>query len=312
MRLLITGATGFIGDWTAKYWADINSDWEVWTTGHDDARPGMAEDRHVKLDMCSAGDTLSLIRRIQPTHVIHLAGLVGSDDLEMNMRINVLATDNLLRALTETESRNSVKILQASSASVYGLIGPEDIPVSETQPVKPVSPYAISKLTQDYLALKYFHTHQLDIMIGRIFNIVGPGQPEHLVPMTFIKQIAAMSSDSPSALKVGNVKPTRDFVDVRDIVSAFAAILATGKSGNIYNIASGREISIERMIMQIIEISERDISIEVAGDRVRPTDVMRVLGDISKASSHTGWKPAIPLEQSLLEMWRDCAKRDSG
>ena len=143
----------------------------------------------------------------------------------------------------------------------------------------------------------------MNVMIARIFNIAGPGQAENLLPMTFIRQIGEMKTGHNNILRVGNVEPTRDFVDVRDIASAFSAIIRNGKSGEVYNVASGSEISINDLIMRVIQLGGMDVSIVTECDRVRATDVPRVLADISKINSHTGWKPSIPLEDSLRDMW---------
>lgn len=302
-RVLITGATGFIGKWTVRYWRSNHPNDEVWSTSFHDKDGDLYGKRFRQLDLCDSENTMTLIAEINPSHIIHLGGLVGSDSLQHNFRINVLATENLFEALLRTSIYKAAKVLQISSAAVYGIIKPDSNPISEDSILNPVTPYAISKLAQEMIALRYYYIHGIDVRIGRIFNIIGPGQPKDLVPMTFMHQIANMHNKHSKLLKVGNVNPTRDFIDIRDIAGAFHSIFSRGKPGETYNIASGLEISIDSLIRKIIALSDEDIKMEPSVGRSRMADVPRIYASINKIKSNTGWVPKLNLEQSLKDTW---------
>ena len=149
-------------------------------------------------------------------------------------------------------------------------------------------------------------THGLQIVTACIFNILGPGQPDTLVPMTFINQFIDIRSGLVDQLKVGQTASRRDFVDVRDVVAAFDALLQHGQAGQTYNIASGHDISIQEILDELLKITGLDVSIEVASERVRPVDVPCVRASVSKIATDTNWQPRIPLYKSLEDMWLNC------
>jgi GDP-4-dehydro-6-deoxy-D-mannose reductase len=304
-RLLVTGARGFLGQWTLRHWREAYPDIELWATDIDQQGHGVHEDKYVQTDLCQPESVDELVRVCEPAWVIHLAGLVGDAPLARHLSINVIGTENLFNALCEAQSSRG--IIQASSASIYGLIRQDELPVTEEQPYRPVSSYALIKLAQDFLALSVYHRHKMPIIRGCIFNILGPGQPDHLVPMTFIKQLKTMKAGSSNTLNVGNTSSRRDFVDVRDIVKAFDLLLQHGKNGEIYNIGTGREVSIEELIRELIAFSGIEVNVQAAEDRVRTLDVPGVRADITRLAQTTGWTPEIGWRESLKDMWDDYA-----
>ena len=304
-RLLITGATGFLGTWTIRHWKMNHPDVELWTTSNQPPTDEMNIDRFFQVDLCDNEAIKNMVHTCQPIQVIHLAGTIGFGSLENHLRVNVLGSQNLYDSLASADQADKLRIIQASSAATYGLIRSEELPVNEEQPYRPISAYALSKLTQDYLALAMWWTKGLKIVCARIFNILGPGQPDSLVPMTFIKQLLKVRASLQDRLKVGNTVPRRDFIDVRDVVSAFDSLMQHGRPGEIYNVASGTDVSIKKVIDEILRIGGLEVPIETASERVRSTDVERVQADISKITTETGWRPKIPLCESLEAMWYD-------
>lgn len=304
-RVLVTGATGFLGTWTLRHWKVTHPDSELWATSNLPLSRRSPADRFLRVDLCSREATEELVSACRPTHVVHLAGLTHNARLAEQLRVNVLGTENLYNALAHIDEGGRVRIVQASSAAAYGSVHPEELPITEKQLPRPVSSYALSKLAQDYLAGAMWRTRGLQVTCARIFNILGPGQSDHLVPMTFIRQLINARAHLSDRLEVGNTMSRRDFVDVQDIMSAFDALIDHGQPGEVYNVASGRDISIQEIIEKLVVISKQHIKVEIVAERARPTDVPCVRADISKITTETGWRPKIPLPKSLEAMWND-------
>jgi len=311
-RVLITGATGFLGSWALRYWKATHPDIELWATSNQPSTPQLQTDKFLQVDLCDSKAIQDLVFACQPTHVIHLAGPTGNAKLADYLRVNVIGTENLYNALARIEGANRVRVIQASSAASYGMVYPKELPITEKQPPRPVSSYGLSKLTQDYLAWAMWRTFGLKIICARVFNILGPAQPDNLVPMTFIRQLINVRAGLADRLEVGNTLSRRDFVDVRDIVSAFDALINRGRPGEVYNIASGRDISIQEIIEKLMVISKQHILVETVSERTRSTDVPCVRADISKITKETGWQPKISLLQSLEAMWHQAANISEG
>lgn len=301
-RVLVTGATGFVGSWTLRYWRKAHPEAELWTTS-DLAQPvDIDADHYCQLDLRDSVAVRNYIEECCPKLVIHLGGLIGKASLADHLSVNVLGTENLYVALADLNRVSDLRIIQASSAARYGLVRSDELPVTEEQPLRPVSAYAISKVAQDHLAMSMGHSRNLCIIRACMFNIVGPGQPESLVPMAFIKQMHDIKSGLADHLRVGNTSPRRDFVDVRDVVRAFDALSVKGVAGQIYNVASSRDISIKEMIDTLFEIADLDVPIEVDTERVQPVDVPCVRASIAKIIADTAWHPEISLKSSLQDM----------
>ena len=233
--------------------------------------------------------------------MIHLAGLIGPQALADHLSVNVVGTECLYSALAETAPE--AKVVQASSAGVYGLVRSEDLPIRESLPLWPVSPYAVSKAAQEHLAVAMGRTHGLRIIRARIFNMLGPRQPPNLVPMTFITQLAEVRAGKASRLEVGNTEARRDFVDVRDVVRAFDLLLEGGRAGQAYNVGSGTDVSIRQILDELLRICNMEVPIKVTGRRLRRADVSCVRADVSKIASETGWRVRISLRESLEQMF---------
>lgn len=244
-----------------------------------------------------------------PDIIFHLAALTSPAESfkspEKVFTNNISAQINLLESVRKSD--NSPRVLITSSAEVYGLISEKDLPISEKTELRPGSPYAVSKIAQDYLGLQYFLSYGMDIVRIRPFNHIGPRQTEQFVVASFAKQIAEIEKAGAGKIKVGNLEARRDFTDVRDMVKAYEVLAVSGESGGVYNVGSGESHKISEILNMLLELSHQRIEIEIDPSKLRPSDVPDIRSNNHKIES-LGWKPEIMLQQTLkdtLDYWRD-------
>jgi len=251
-----------------------------------------------------------LLAEVRPDLVYHLAAqaAVGRswDDPKATLVNNVSAQANLLQAIVELGLRP--RILIVGSADEYGLVQPEDLPIDEETPLRPMNPYAVSKIAQDYLGYQYHISHGLDIVRVRPFNHIGPRQGLGFVVADFCQQIAVIEAGlQEPVLRVGNLSAQRDFSDVRDVVRAYHLALTQGQSGQVYNIGSSRAYAIQEILDRLLSQSRVPVRVEPDPQRMRPSDVPVMVCDNNKLRAHTGWEPSYTLDHSLrdtLAYWR--------
>jgi GDP-4-dehydro-6-deoxy-D-mannose reductase len=200
-------------------------------------------------------------------------------------------------------------VLVVGSAEEYGMVEPQDLPVRETSPLRPNSPYAVSKVAQGYLALQYALSHQMGIVRTRTFHHTGPGRGEAFAESSFARQLVEIERGRRSAvLDVGNLEAVRDFADVRDVVRAYWLLLDRGGAGEVYNVCSGQGVRIRDLLHTLIEASGIEAEVRVDPARLRPSDIPALVGDPRKLQQATGWEPRIPLARTLadlLQYWRE-------
>jgi GDP-4-dehydro-6-deoxy-D-mannose reductase len=319
VRLLITGITGFVGSHLAE-WA-LSRGAEV--AGALRWRSDTAHIEHIRdrLTLINGDlrDVLSvrgLIDQSRPDAIVHLAAqsFVGAswDAPSETLITNAVSQTNILEAVRQMQ--HSCRVLVIGSSEEYGLVYPDELPVRETNPLRPLSPYAVSKVTQDLMGYQYWKSYGLDIVRTRAFHHTGPRRGDAFATSSFARQIAeAEAGLREPVVHVGDLKPTRDFSDVRDIVRGYWALLERGTPGEVYNLCSGVDWSIERMLNFLVEHSKLE-RVEVRQDaaRFRPSDVPVLRGSAEKIQQAVGWRPEIPLEQTLvdlLEYWRQQIER---
>jgi len=239
-RLLVTGATGFVGRWVLRHWRAEHPRTRLVATSHLPEPAHLPCDRYARIDLRDREAVRGFVAESRPDAVVHLAGIIASDDLHEQLSINVEATENLYRALLECPHPADVRVVQVGSAAMYGAVKGEELPISEAKPFRPLTPYGLSKAAQDHLAYMVWRRSRLPIIRARVFNLLGPGQPAQLVPMTFLTQLAGMRGEEGQCLRVGDTSARRDYVDVRDAAAAFDALLERGEGGQAYNVASAR------------------------------------------------------------------------
>lgn len=314
MRILVTGAGGFAGQHLIRHLRTVDPesviDGTVYRSVPASSDHGVTYHR---LDLRDADAVTKLIHDLQPDQIYHLAAQASVprsfDDPWSTFEVNVHGQLNLLNAARSLE--NPPRILVASSAEVYGLVRPDDIPITEMTPLRPGNPYAVSKVAQDMLAFQAYQTHDLPVVRARAFNHIGPGQSEAYVTAAFAAQIIRIEAGQQEpVVRVGDLTAQRDFADVRDVCRAYTLLMAHGEAGEVYNIASGTAVTIQTLFDTLIRLSDvSHIEVQVDPARLRPSRVPVLRGDATHLAEATGWQPEISFEQSLMDVLADFRQR---
>ncbi len=311
MRTLITGAAGFVGGHLADV-IHTETDWQIWGTilGVEDPRSVPADVSILKVDLRDPDQVRSAIEQSQPDCIFHLAGQAyvpqSWNDPWDTYETNIRSQLNLLQAVSAIGLKP--KIMVVGSNEEYGWVNESDLPINEDTPLRPNSPYSVSKIAQDFMGLQYFLDRDLHVVRVRPFNHIGPGQNDRFVAPSFAKQIVEIERGlRPPVLKLGNMSTRRDFTDVRDMCRAYILAVQKGEPGEVYNICTGTTIIIGDMLKLLLSFSKVKVETKEDPSRMRPSDVPVLLGDNSKFVAKTGWKPTIPFEKTmedLLNYWR--------
>jgi GDP-4-dehydro-6-deoxy-D-mannose reductase len=316
MRVLITGITGFAGSHLAEHILNRHPDTEVfglvrWRSRMENIVHIQEKLRLFEADMKEMGSLKKALKEIRPDWVFHLAAQsfvpTSWKCPAETFAINAIGQINLFEAILSLSL--SPRIHVAGSSEEYGQVNSDEIPMYETNPLRPLSPYAVSKVAQDLLAWQYFKSYGLDTVRTRGFNHTGPRRGEVFICSNFAKQIAEIEKKKKEpVISVGNLEAKRDFSDVRDIAIAYWLSLEKGKSGEVYNIGTGKTYTMEEVLDILLSMTEVQVTVQVDPERLRPSDVPVLLSDSSKFRKVTGWEPKIPFRQSLqdlLDYWRE-------
>jgi GDP-4-dehydro-6-deoxy-D-mannose reductase len=298
VRSLITGGRGFVGTWLAEHLRGLGD--EV-----------VAIDSEV--DVTDPGALLTAVKAARPDAIYHLAALahVGDswEDPLSVLQVNVIGTAALLAAARECGG--GPRILVTSSAEVYGAVtDPTLLPLTEDSPTAPMSPYAASKLAAEAIVAQAFIGRGQQVITVRPFNHVGPGQSPQFAVSALAKRIVEADRQGTPSIPVGNLSARRDFTDVRDVVRAYRLLIESGEPGTVYNVCSGRDVSIGGIADLLLDLAGTSLELEIDPSLVRPIEVPVLRGDPGRLAGATGWKPEIPLEQTLADVlayWREHA-----
>jgi len=320
MKALITGITGFAGSHLAEYLLAEHKDVGVygtyrWRSRMDNVEHLEGQIELVESDLRDYTSVYAALDRIRPDYVFHLAAqsFVPSSWTAPaeTLTTNIAGQTNLFEAVRALGLDPVIQI--ACSSEQYGLVHPDEVPIQETNPLRPLSPYAVSKVAQDFLGYQYFQSYGMKVIRTRGFNHTGPRRGHPFVTSNFCRQVASIEAGfQEPVIRVGNLEAIRDFTDVRDMVRAYWLGVTKGRPGEVYNIASGEGISIRALLDKILALSNVHVRVEVDPDRLRPSDVEILIGDSSKFRADTGWAPRIPFDQTvqdLLDYWREVVAR---
>jgi GDP-4-dehydro-6-deoxy-D-mannose reductase len=305
---LITGAAGFAGRHLIAHLkaAQPSGRLVAWSRQPPESH-GNAGVEWCQVDVTNRDAVTDAIVRAKPGRVVHLAGAPHVGQSWLNawdpLKTNVIGTHHLLDAVRT--SHRHCRVLVVTSAMIYK---PSSDPLDETAPVGPASPYGFSKLAQDQLALAAAREDGLDVLVARPFNHVGPGQDPSFFLSSFARQIAlAEAGVLPPKIQVGNLDAERDLTDVRDVVAAYASLLAAGSPGRPYNICTGATHQIGDLLDRLLVLSKVPIARVIDPERLRPNDVPRLVGDGNRLRTELGWEPRCSLDATIadtLEYWR--------
>ena len=316
MRVLITGITGFAGSHLADYILAEYPDVELfglvrWRSRMENVIHIQDKVRFVEGDLKDSVSLKKCLADIKPDRIFHLAAQsfvpTSWTCPSETFAINAIGQINLFEVILSLGL--SPKIQVAGSSEEYGFVRPEELPMKETTPLRPLSPYAVSKVAQDLLAYQYFQSYGLKAVRTRGFNHTGPRRGDVFICSNFAKQIVEIEKQKREpVIFVGNLDAKRDFTDVRDTVRAYWLSLEKGEEGEVYNIGSGKARSMREILDMLIETSSANVKIEIDPQRLRPSDVPILESDCTKFHELTGWEPRIPFKQSLedlLDYWRE-------
>lgn len=316
MNVLITGITGFAGSHLAEYILKNHSEVKVygivrWRSRMDNVSAFRDKVNLREADLKDLVSLRKVLEEVKPDWIFHLAAqsfVPTSWRLPAEtFAINAVGQINLFEAALAAKLCPRFQI--AGSSEEYGQVFPDEVPMKETNPLRPLSPYAVSKVAQDLLGWQYFRSYGMHVVRTRGFNHTGPRRGDVFMTSCFAKQVAeAEKKLRKPVIQVGNLEAKRDFSDVRDIVRAYWLALEKGEPGDVYNIGSGRTWTAREVLDILTSMSRVKVRVEVDPGRLRPSDVPILLSDSSKFRKLTGWKPTIPLQKTLgdlLDYWRE-------
>ncbi|MCX7785721.1 MAG: GDP-mannose 4,6-dehydratase [candidate division WOR-3 bacterium] len=297
-KVLITGIEGFVGNYLAGYLQSLGYD--IYGTYW--AIPQKTNYKIYYCDIRNYSEILRVIKTIRPQIIFHLAAQSSVSQAEKNLKdtfaINTMGTLNVLESIRETKIRP--RVIYISSCEVYGRSARK---LTERMPPNPVSFYALSKLCAEKICLYYVSQYNLDIVILRPFSHTAPGQAEHFIFPSIAKRIAEIEvGKRKPVLQVGNINVKRDYLDVSDVIRAYYLAMKKGKTGEIYNITSGKPYTIKECIAFLLKLSKKKIKITTIKSLIRANDIPILTGSAQKFSQLTGWKPEVSFYTTLADL----------
>lgn len=305
-RVLVTGANGFVGGHLSAYVDNLGL--EVHGLGRRPA-PGGWKGLWHEVSLLDHAALASVVAAIKPDYVFHFAALLKSSTLQDLLHVNVAGTDNLLAAIYN--NFRSARILVAGSAAEYGLVPANELPISETCPLRPLGPYGLSKAAQGLLAWQYYQRYGLEVVRTRTFNLTGPGEPETQVVSSVARQIARIEARGGSReLLVGNLDAVRDFIDVRDAARAYWLVALKGKPGEVYNVCSGHGVRIGMILNRLLGMTSSQVSVRQVAERFTPGDVPVQVGNVARLQVLSDFRCTFSLDDSLSQLLDEARDRE--
>jgi GDP-4-dehydro-6-deoxy-D-mannose reductase len=300
VRALVTGARGFVGPYL---------------TAHLEAAGDEVVGFGPEVDITDGEAIRDAVAAARPDAVYHLAAAshVGSS---WSAPVEVLRTnaEGTLNVLLAAEAAGAQRVLVVGSAEEYGIVEPSALPLTETSPLRPVTPYGASKVAAEVVGLQAFLGRGLPVVLARPFNHLGPGQSDRLVASTLAHQVARNEHEGTDVVLAGDLTPRRDFTDVRDVVRAYRLLVTEGQPGEAYNVCSGVDVPVSEVADALIAEARRPMRVELDPSRLRPVELPALRGDPGKLRAATGWAPEIPLERTLSDLlgwWRQRVAEDA-
>lgn len=311
-KLVITGFSGFVASHFVEYLYDNNIDFEI--HGLSRSLPDFDYEKYsdsmtikaYQIDMMDFNKLKGFFEDVKPDYVLHLAALSSvayswknpSESFTNNCNIFL----NLINAIRETKT--DCRILSVGSSEEYGNVAHEDLPIRENQAIKPLSPYAVARVSQELMSQVFVDAYGMQIIMTRSFNHFGPRQDERFAIPSFVKRILDIkySGNNTGVIETGDLSIIRDFVDVRDVVAAYYLLLMKGKPGEIYNICSGAGIQLFDVVNTIAEEVGVSVTTKTNPEYVRPNDNKEIVGSSYKIETEIGWKRTRSFNDTIRDM----------
>lgn len=309
-KALIIGAAGFVGNYLIDH-IQKNCVWSIVVTKMQREKIERQGIQIYDLDIMDRDAVSKLLKSVRPDYIFHLAAqssvAFSWKNPGLTVDVNIKGSLNVLDAIRTLDYKP--RILLIGSGEEYGRVRPEEVPIREDSVViRPGNIYAATKACQNMIGGIYARAYEMDVMMARAFNHIGPNQSSMFVVADFCRQLAEIENGLREPfIKVGNLNVQRDFSDVRDVVRAYTLLMEHGKAGEIYNVGSGKAVEIQYILNHILAYARVPVTVEVDRERLRPVDVPIIEADITKLVTCTGWKREITLEQTIqetLEYWR--------
>lgn len=313
-KILITGGTGFVGSHLVEYFKGIGVD-QLFVTQFSDEQSYvhslLNKDSIVQVDLSKAGETQKLFSFVKPDYIVHLASYAATGDsfehAEDILSNNIAIQLSILESFKNTVPHS--RMLSVGSAEAYGIsVDSTELPILESHEFRPVNPYGVSKIAQDMLSYTYSLSHSLDIVRVRPFNHTGVRQSSKFIVPALAERIVAVERGEAQKVRVGNLEARRDISHVLDIVRAYEILLLQGRTGEVYNVGSGKSVSIQTVFDTLKSLSTVSIEAEVDQSLMRPSDIADSYASIDKISA-LGWVPQISLQTTLEQVLQE--KRNS-
>ena len=305
---LVIGAAGFVGNYLIEEM--VKNGIEAYATKLPHEKLENPNAKVYDLDIMDKDEIVSLLFEVRPDYIFHLAaqssvGLAWKNP-GLTIDVNIKGGVNVMDAIRELFYKP--RVLLIGSGEEYGHIQPGETPICEENHLRPGNIYAATKVCQNMIGSIYSKAYDMELMMVRAFNHIGPGQAPMFVVSDFCKQVAEIEKGlREPVMRVGNLAAKRDFTDVRDVVRAYVLLVQAGKAGETYNVGSGNAQAIQEILDLIVSMSQVDIQVEVDPNKLRPVDVPIIEADITKINDLTGWQPQIPLKETIretLDYWR--------
>ena len=299
MKYFITGVSGFVGRYFVEYLQKKENDADIF--GADIAPSCNLPIKYRQIDLIDKAATSEIIGNYKPDYIVHLASISSVGQSWQNPSFCFVNNTTIMLNILEAVVQNKLnsRILSIGSSEEYG---DGEMPFAENMPLNPKNPYAVAKVSQELLGKLYAENMGCDVVMTRSFNHIGPNQSERFVVPSFMRQIVNIKQGAENKMSVGNINVARDFLDVRDVVDAYYKILHKAKSGAIYNVCSGKTFKLSEIIKIAEDISGININVEVDTSRLRPNDVMVIVGSNQKIKQELGWEPRYDMQQTIKDI----------
>ena len=308
MRVLVTGAAGFVGTHLVRHLRSRGHDVHALALPHEKLAADLKDVPKHDCDVTDAAALEHVLTEVAPAWIFHLAAVSRPeqcrDDPVLAWNVNFLGTHTLYRLSAQTVPE--ARVLFVGSAVEYGRPGPDELPLTEDAPLRPADVYAATKAAADLVGAEFALNGRLAVIRVRPFNHIGPGQEEGFVAPDFARQIARIERGlQPPVMHVGNLAAARDFTDVRDVVRAYVLLMEKGEVGAVYNVCSESTHTVQELLDGMLARVRRDLRIEVVPRRARKRGADTLVGCAEALHAATGWLPEIPWEQTLLDVLDD-------